>query len=161
MVEVVYKANDIQAVADFLHSKGSSIGFVPTMGALHSGHASLIKQAVAECSAATCSIFVNPTQFNDKNDFARYPRTFEQDVKILNEAGCHYLFLPTVDEIYPDESYKTINFTPGIIGDVLEGKFRPGHFAGMAKMICTMKKGMLPPNYLTTNGNTLPAYCSA
>lgn len=121
------------ALMAYLKNK-PNIGFVPTMGALHKGHVSLIYLSVNQCDTTVCSIFVNPTQFNDKNDLINYPRTTAQDLKLLEEAGCDVVFMPEVDEIYPKgSSMQTYNF--GNIEKVMEGEHRPGHFNGMANVV--------------------------
>jgi pantoate--beta-alanine ligase len=111
------------------------IGFVPTMGALHSGHISLIKASKKQADITVCSIFVNPTQFNDPTDFAKYPSTLSSDIELLEAAGCDVLFLPSVAEIYPNGTVikREINF--GFMADTLEGEHRPGHFQGMAQVV--------------------------
>lgn len=116
-------------------AKGSSktLGFVPTMGALHKGHVSLIEISKKTCDLTLCSIFVNPTQFNDKKDLERYPRMPEKDIHLLQLAGCDVLFMPEVTEIYPNDEKKEYNF--GNIGTTLEGEFRPGHFSGVAQVV--------------------------
>jgi pantoate--beta-alanine ligase len=111
----------------------ASVGFVPTMGALHAGHMSLISKARFENDTVVSSIFVNPTQFTDKNDLANYPRTPESDEKLLSQAGCDILFFPTVKEIYPDDKLLEIDF--GTLESVMEGQFRPGHFKGVATVV--------------------------
>jgi pantoate--beta-alanine ligase len=111
----------------------STIGFVPTMGALHPGHLALVRQAVAENDIAVVSIFVNPTQFNDKNDLLHYPRTLETDCQMLNEAGATIVFAPPVKEIYPEPDTRVFDF--GDLATVMEGKFRPGHFNGVAQVV--------------------------
>ena len=113
--------------------KAGTIGFVPTMGALHSGHISLVNQAVAENQIVVVSIFVNPTQFNDKNDLARYPRTLESDLKLLEKTGCQIVFAPTAEEVYPEPDTRKFNFGP--LETVMEGKHRPGHFNGVAQVV--------------------------
>jgi len=111
------------------------IGFVPTMGALHAGHRSLVEKAREDCDIVVCSIFINPTQFNDKSDFEKYPVSEAEDISMLMEAGCDVLFLPAVAEIYPKgtESRLSVNF--GELDAVLEGAFRPGHFRGVAQVV--------------------------
>ncbi len=109
------------------------IGFVPTMGALHEGHLSLLKTSKKECDISICSIFVNPTQFNDKNDLLRYPRMPEKDCKMLEGNGCDIVFMPSVEEIYPQPDTRTFDF--GNIDKVLEGEHRPGHFNGVAQVV--------------------------
>lgn len=113
--------------------KAGTIGFVPTMGALHSGHISLVNQAVAKNNIVVVSIFVNPTQFNDKNDLARYPRTLESDLKLLEKTGCQIVFAPTAEEVYPEPDTRKFNFGP--LETVMEGKHRPGHFNGVAQVV--------------------------
>jgi pantoate--beta-alanine ligase len=113
--------------------KGGKVGFVPTMGALHSGHISLVNQAFAENQIVVVSIFVNPTQFNDKNDLARYPRTLDSDLKLLEKTGCQIVFAPTAEEVYPEPDTRKFNFGP--LETVMEGKHRPGHFNGVAQVV--------------------------
>lgn len=127
--------SELQEDLDTKRSSGGSIGFVPTLGALHEGHVSLLKESKKRCGITVCSIFVNPTQFNNPVDYELYPRNTEKDKKILEEAGCDCLFLPGVGEIYPSEDYKHISFDPGRLGQVLEGAHRPGHFSGMASVV--------------------------
>ncbi len=110
-----------------------TIGFVPTMGALHNGHISLVKRSVEENDVTVVSVFVNPTQFNDKADLERYPRTEEADKKLLEAAGCDIVFMPQVEEMYPEEDTRVFNF--GSIETVMEGKYRPGHFNGVAQIV--------------------------
>jgi pantoate--beta-alanine ligase len=110
-----------------------NIGFVPTMGALHNGHISLVKRSVEENDVTVVSVFVNPTQFNDKADLERYPRTEEADKKLLEAAGCDIVFMPQVEEMYPEEDTRVFNF--GCIETVMEGKYRPGHFNGVAQIV--------------------------
>ena len=116
-----------------LTSRGGKIGFVPTMGALHKGHISLIEQSKNTCDVTICSIFVNPNQFNDKADLARYPRTPEADIKMLEDAGCDILFMPSVDEIYPKTDTRVFDF--GAVDKVLDGAHRPGHFNGVGQVV--------------------------
>lgn len=125
---------DLSALSDEFRKQGKKIGFVPTMGALHEGHLSLIRKAKSECDLVISSIFVNPTQFNDPKDFERYPRVVREDEEMLEKAGCDVLFLPTVDAIYPDDSFRVkIDF--GFLETVLEGAHRPGHFAGVGMVV--------------------------
>ena len=136
------KVSDLQKYLNSLRNKGLQIGFSPTMGALHRGHASLIARSKAECGVSVASIFVNPTQFNDPKDLAKYPRTPERDIEILTESGCDILFMPDVSEIYPPKTTPSVSdaktpspFNFGKLDKVLEGTFRPGHFAGMAQVV--------------------------
>jgi pantoate--beta-alanine ligase len=113
------------------------VGFVPTMGALHIGHISLIEAAKSKCHVVVCSIFVNPTQFNNAQDFAKYPITIEKDIELLTEAGCDILFLPEIDCMYPEgiEKAKEIIYDLNGLDTHLEGAFRPGHFQGVAMVV--------------------------
>jgi pantoate--beta-alanine ligase len=110
-------------------------GFVPTMGALHAGHIALIKKAQLENDLVICSIFVNPTQFNDTRDFEKYPITIEKDIFSLEKAGCDVLFLPTVIAIYPSGVNRSTNYNLGYLETIMEGKFRPGHFQGVCQVV--------------------------
>jgi pantoate--beta-alanine ligase len=112
-----------------------SIGFVPTMGALHNGHISLIKKAKIECDIVVCSIFVNPVQFNNKTDFEKYPVTIENDILLLEENSTDILFLPSVKEIYPDGTDKLQHFDLGYLENILEGSYRPNHFQGVCNVM--------------------------
>jgi pantoate--beta-alanine ligase len=115
--------------------KGLRIGFVPTMGALHEGHISLIRQAVEHSDLVTCSIFVNPTQFNDPKDFAKYPITLGSDLDMLYRAGVAAVFVPTVEDIYPNGTDVENSFNLDGIDKRIEGKFRPGHFQGVCQVV--------------------------
>jgi pantoate--beta-alanine ligase len=110
-----------------------TIGFVPTMGALHAGHISLVEKAVSETEIVVVSIFVNPTQFNDPKDLERYPRTLNADLKLLEKTGCQIIFAPTAKEIYPEPDSRMFEF--GALETVMEGKHRPGHFNGVAQVV--------------------------
>ena len=111
----------------------SDIGFVPTMGALHAGHRSLVERARRECATVVVSVFVNPTQFNDKTDLKNYPRTPEADLRLREEVGADYVFMPSVEEVYPEPDTRTFDF--GMIDKVMEGATRPGHFNGVAQVV--------------------------
>ena len=111
----------------------SGIGFVPTMGALHAGHRSLVERARRECATVVVSVFVNPTQFNDKTDLKNYPRTPQADLRLLEEVGADYVFMPSVEEVYPEPDTRTFDF--GMIDKVMEGATRPGHFNGVAQVV--------------------------
>ena len=114
-------------------SKGYSVGFVPTMGALHEGHLSLVDQAKASCDIVVVSIFINPTQFNDPKDLENYPRTLESDMQLLATKHCDCVFYPSVLEIYPVPDHRSFDF--GNLATVMEGRFRPGHFNGVAQVV--------------------------
>ncbi len=131
---IIKKVSELQAYLSQF-GRGKKIGFAPTMGALHEGHLSLIEQANAECAVSVASIFVNPTQFNDPRDLEKYPRTPGRDIALLESVGCHVLFMPEVSEVYPPgvDIATSLNFKQ--LDNVMEGKFRPGHFAGMATVV--------------------------
>ena len=124
--------------------KGLQIGFIPTMGALHEGHISLIKQSLDNGDIPVCSIFVNPTQFNDIKDFRQYPVTVYQDILLLEKAGCEALFLPSVNEIYPDGFENDTHYELGYLGSILEGAYRPGHFQGVCQVMEKLLKIVMP-----------------
>ncbi|MBP6431704.1 MAG: pantoate--beta-alanine ligase [Ferruginibacter sp.] len=123
-----------------------TIGFVPTMGALHYGHISLVEKSKKENATTICSIFVNPTQFNDPKDYEKYPITIEKDIDMLEKAGCDVLFLPTVDEIYPNGIQNTLHYDLGFVETVLDGKYRPGHFQGVCKVVHRLLDIVTPTN---------------
>lgn len=139
--------NSIQELKRYLaeerqHNK--QIGFVPTMGALHNGHLSLVKRCVEENNVCVVSIFVNPTQFNDKNDLATYPRTLDKDSALLEPVGCDYVFAPTETEMYPEPDTRTFDF--GTVSAVMEGARRPGHFNGVAQIVSKLFYAVEPDN---------------
>ena len=146
MLLTTTKVFEVQNFLTLERQNNKSIGFVPTMGALHEGHLSLIRRSRSENDVTVASIFVNPTQFNDSADFDRYPRTVEKDSAMLKEAGCQVLFYPSESEIYPSESYKKVDFNPGILGEVLEGRHRPGHFSGVAAVVKRLFEIVRPDN---------------
>ena len=128
------KVDQLQKYLSKQRAKGLQIGYTPTMGALHQGHASLIEKAKAENDISVCSIFVNPTQFNDPADLKKYPRTEAQDIDLLTQLGNDILFYPSVEEVYPkDIIIPTFNFGP--IDKVMEGFYRPGHFDGVVEVV--------------------------
>lgn len=116
-------------------NREASVGFVPTMGALHEGHMSLVHQAVRENTVAVVSVFVNPIQFNNKDDFEKYPRTEEEDFKMLAAAGVDAVFAPSSEEIYPEGNNDYKKYQLGTVAEVMEGKYRPGHFQGVARVL--------------------------
>ena len=124
---------DLQNELFYLRKTNKKIGLVPTMGALHQGHASLVKQCVADNDITIVSVFLNPTQFNDPKDLERYPRTFEEDCKILNEVGADIVFAPTPKEMYPTPDNRHFEFPP--TSTVMEGAKRPGHFNGVCQVV--------------------------
>jgi pantoate--beta-alanine ligase len=142
---VVSDKKNLQKSTDEFRAKNKKIGLVPTMGALHAGHKELVKRCISENDISVCSIFVNPTQFNNKEDLINYPKTPEKDIELLAQAGCDIVFMPDVGEMYPESgpANNKINISLGYLDEIMEGKFRPGHFMGVAtivhKLIGTVK----------------------
>ena len=132
-MQVVKHITDLQTLLNIKRKEGLKIGFVPTMGALHEGHLSLVEKAGQETDFVVVSIFVNPTQFNDKGDLERYPRDLNKDVALLTPTPCQLVFAPEANEIYPEPDTRKFNF--GTLEQVMEGKFRPGHFNGVAQVV--------------------------
>lgn len=132
-MQVIKNISDLRTILGRVRSEGKSIGFVPTMGALHDGHLSLVDIAGSQTQFVVVSIFVNPTQFNDKGDLERYPRDLQRDVQLLSTTECQLVFAPEVNEIYPEPDTRQFNF--GMLEQVMEGKFRPGHFNGVAQVV--------------------------
>ena len=130
-MKVFESVKELRAELD--KAEQSGIGFVPTMGALHAGHRSLVERARRENNTVVVSVFVNPTQFNDKNDLKHYPRTPEADARLLEEAGADFVLMPSVEEIYPQPDSRQFDF--GLIDKVMEGATRPGHFNGVAQVV--------------------------
>lgn len=129
------QASPLRQYLQTIQQEGGSIGFVPTMGALHRGHLSLLEAAGKENSAVVCSIFVNPTQFNDPADFEKYPITLEKDIELLHQAGTSILFLPSVQEMYPAGIADLPAYDIGFLETLLEGAYRPGHFQGVSQVM--------------------------
>lgn len=132
-MKLIQTIKELRTELDGLRKAGKTVGLVPTMGALHAGHASLVKRAVAENDVVVVSDFVNPTQFNDKNDLLKYPRTLEADCKLLEACGASYVFAPSVEEIYPEPDTRQFSYAP--LDTVMEGKYRPGHFNGVCQIV--------------------------
>lgn len=126
---------------------GKVIGFVPTMGALHDGHISLIKKSKQTAEITVCSVFVNPTQFNDKSDFEKYPVTIHEDIALLESVNCDILFLPSVQAMYPGGMELKTKYQLGFLENILEGEFRPGHFQGVCQVVDNLLQ-MVMPDYL-------------
>lgn len=143
-MEIVKSKTDLKTRLDSIKEQGQTIGFVPTMGALHAGHVSLIAAAKKQNDVVVCSIFVNPTQFNDKNDYNNYPLTVAQDVERLLEADCDLLFLPPVSEIYPQGIDHLEQYDFGYLETVLDGAARPGHFQGVGQVVSRLIEAVLP-----------------
>lgn len=147
---VLEKIKDIQKYLKTQRANFKSIGFVPTMGALHEGHISLIKMAKIENDICVCSIFVNPAQFNDPEDLKKYPRTVEKDIEMLKKAGNDVLFLPDEKEIYPErtqQEQRENKFDFGYLEQIMEGKSRPGHFNGVAKVVSRLLNIIQPDKF--------------
>ena len=132
-MKIVTTINELKSQLQICRNEGKTVGFVPTMGALHDGHASLVKRSVSENDVTVVSVFVNPTQFNDKNDLKNYPRTLEADCKLLEAFFADFVFAPEVAEMYPEEDKRQFSFTP--LDTVMEGACRPGHFNGVAQIV--------------------------
>jgi cytidyltransferase-related domain len=131
---IIKTSKGIQDYCQKQKKAGRKTGFVPTMGALHNGHLSLIDHALKTDDLVICSIFVNPSQFNNKEDLLHYPSTIEQDIQSLAEKGCHVLFLPSNEEVYPSD-FKKKKYRIGELEHLLEGEYRPGHFQGVCQVM--------------------------
>lgn len=138
------QAADMQLYLSKLNLEGKKIGFVPTMGALHNGHISLLQMSKHQCDVSVCSIFVNPTQFNDKKDFDNYPITIGADIRLLENSGCDVLYLAQANEVYPDGTDRLQHYDLGILDNILEGGYRPGHFQGVCQVVHRLLDIVLP-----------------
>lgn len=143
-MKIVSKIQDLKGYLAKERLNNRRIGFVPTMGALHAGHLSLVKRCVDENDICVVSVFVNPTQFNDKKDLETYPRTLEKDCELLQSAGCDYVFAPSVEEMYPEPDTRVFDF--GKVMQVMEGARRPGHFNGVAQVVSKLFYIVEPDN---------------
>jgi pantoate--beta-alanine ligase len=132
----LHKGSSLQRLISDHRAQGKSVGFVPTMGALHAGHLELVRTAKAENDFVVCSIFVNPTQFNNPEDLAKYPRTEEEDLRLLVSVGCDAVYTPSVEEMYPSPPDLAFDF--GALETVMEGAFRPGHFNGVGIVVAKL-----------------------
>ncbi len=132
-MKAVQTVAEVNQYLDKARKSNKSIGFVPTMGALHEGHLTLVRTARKQNEVVVSSIFVNPIQFNNPEDLAKYPRTIDRDIKLLDEAGCDLVFIPSVEEMYPEKVTKKYDF--GLLERVMEGYYRPGHFNGVAIVV--------------------------
>lgn len=141
-MKVIHTIKDLQAELSALKAEGKKVGLVPTMGALHAGHASLVKRCVNENDVTVVSVFVNPTQFNDKNDLKKYPRTLEADCILLDDCGATFVFAPSVEEMYPVPDMRQFSFAP--LDTVMEGAFRPGHFNGVCQIVSKLFDAVMP-----------------
>ena len=135
-MQIITKKQQLQAIVEECKKAGLTIGLVPTMGALHAGHASLVNRAVEDNDVAFVSVFVNPTQFNNKEDLAKYPRNIERDAQLLESIGANFVFAPTPEEMYSaEEMNTTFSFDFNGLDQVMEGKMRPGHFNGVVQVV--------------------------
>ena len=132
-MKVVHTISELKSLLAGFRAEGKSVGLVPTMGALHAGHASLVSRSVRENDVTVVSVFVNPTQFNDKNDLAKYPRTLDADCQLLESIGATIAFAPSVEEVYPEPDTRSFSYPP--TDTVMEGGFRPGHFNGVCQVV--------------------------
>ena len=141
-MKIIHTIKDLQTELSELKAQGKKVGLVPTMGALHAGHASLVKRSVNENEVTVVSVFVNPTQFNDKNDLVKYPRTLDADCKLLEACGATYAFAPSVEEMYPEPDTRQFSYAP--LDTVMEGAFRPGHFNGVCQIVSKLFEAVKP-----------------
>ena len=132
-MKIISKVAELREVVALIHKEGKTIGLVPTMGALHAGHKSLVDRARKECDFVVVSVFVNPTQFNNQNDLKTYPRTVEADCALLEDAGVDVAFVPSVEEVYPEKDTRVFDLGP--VAEVMEGAMRPGHFNGVCQVV--------------------------
>ena len=142
-IAVLQRVDEMTAFSTKCRNENRTLGFVPTMGALHAGHLSLIAKAKASCDVVVCSIFVNPTQFNDPKDLLLYPRTEEVDIALLTEAGCDVVFVPNVMEMYP-QGQEVQDYDFGTLTSEWEGRYRPGHFNGVITVVKRLFEITLP-----------------
>ncbi len=141
-MEIVHRISELQFRLEEARKKGRQIGLVPTMGALHPGHLSLIEASENKEDFTVVSIFVNPTQFNDPRDLEKYPRTLDLDISLLQQKKVHLLFVPSVEEMYPEKDTRVFDLSP--LDRVMEGKFRPGHFNGVAQIVSKLFTAVNP-----------------
>ena len=132
-MKLIHTIEDLRRNLAEARAKGEKIGLVPTMGALHEGHASLVRRCVAENDVTVVSVFLNPTQFNDKKDLEKYPRTLDADCALLEGVGADFVFAPSVEEMYPQPDSRKFSYPP--VDTVMEGAFRPGHFNGVCQIV--------------------------
>lgn len=136
------KIRDVREYLGQKRKEGAGVGFVPTMGALHEGHLSLIGISRSQTDLTVCSIFVNPTQFNNQADLTKYPRTPEKDMDMLRSAGCDVLYMPDVADVYPEQDKRSFDF--GYLDTILEGAHRPGHFNGVGQVVSILLEAIQP-----------------
>jgi pantoate--beta-alanine ligase len=145
-MKIFTKVADLQSHLKTNIKSSNSLGFVPTMGALHEGHLSLIEESKKHNQTTICSIFVNPTQFNDPKDFEKYPITIEKDIELLTQKKCDILFLPSVNEMYPNGTKNSKKYDLGFVETVLDGAYRPGHFQGVCQVVERLLEIVQPNN---------------
>ena len=143
-MKIVNNIKELKGYLALERQKNKKIGLVPTMGALHNGHLSLVKRCVKDNDVCVVSVFVNPTQFNNKTDLATYPRTLDKDCALLESAGCNYVFAPSEQEMYPEPDTRKFDF--GTVSSVMEGAHRPGHFNGVAQVVSKLFYIVEPDN---------------
>jgi len=141
-MNIIHTISNLQSTINTARQQGKNIGFVPTMGALHAGHISLVKESVQNNDITVVSVFVNPTQFNDKNDLLKYPRTLEADCELLQENGVDIVFAPSVEEMYPEPDTRQFCYSP--LDTVMEGAFRLGHFNGVCQIVSKLFDAVMP-----------------
>ncbi len=141
-MKLIHTIGDLRQALAEARAKGEKIGLVPTMGALHAGHASLVRRSVEENGLTVVSVFLNPTQFNDKKDLERYPRTLEADCALLAQVGADIVFAPSVEEMYPEPDTRRFSYPP--VDTVMEGAFRPGHFNGVCQIVSKLFAAVEP-----------------
>jgi pantoate--beta-alanine ligase len=141
---ITRKSAELQEQLDYFRQQNWTIGFVPTMGALHQGHVSLIETSRANANVTVCSIFVNPAQFNDPKDFEKYPNTIDQDLLFLQNASTDLVFLPTVEDIYPNGFLHLEQYDLGYLETILEAHYRPGHFQGVCQVMARLLQLVRP-----------------
>ncbi len=144
---LIKRSEDLRKNLENLRTSGVKTGFVPTMGALHQGHIELIDVCRRRSDCCICSIFVNPAQFNDPEDFKKYPKSLENDIKMLEKAGTDLVFIPSVDEIYPNGDKNLEIYDLGTLETILEGRYRPGHFQGVCQVMSRLLQ-LVKPDYL-------------
>jgi pantoate--beta-alanine ligase len=143
-MQIIENSSNLGEYLTSVHLPGAKLGFVPTMGALHDGHLSLVKESVKNNDLTLCSIFINPTQFNNKEDLLHYPKSLEDDVEMLKNAGCDALFLPSEEMMYPKEPI--LSFKLGYLEEILEGRHRKGHFNGVVLIVAKLFNLVKPDN---------------
>lgn len=143
-MEIFRDTPGLRSYLKSVRKRNLKLGLVPTMGALHTGHIALIDSSLKDCDLTVCSIFVNPLQFNNPEDYAKYPKALETDLKMLEQSGCHVVFVPEVQDLYSDS--RVVNFKFGYLETTMEGEFRPGHFNGVGLIVLKLFNIVQPDN---------------